>query len=234
MKELEKENRDCLAASLKHYRALNKFSQQQVADAVGISKNAYLRAEQGKSDPRSDWLLKACKLYGISLARLFESLEVPEVAFLTNRHSTKHAQAAQLEAIRTVVAWARDYQWLESVLGETPYALPDVAGMSPQEAAETARKTLWERGGFTPESFPGTLARFGIRVYIGDLRDRETFGFAYHDAEAGWVIAVNNYLIPCEQQLWNAAHELGHILLGTAGKAHEKHSKAEMLSLIHI
>lgn len=127
-----------------------------------------------------------------------------------------------------VVRWARAYAWLEECLKVELATPPAHNNRSPEEMARLVRKTFWHFGGFTPESLPSTLARYGIKVYVGDLQDRETFGFSYPDG-AGWVVAVNNGqgLVPSERQLWIAAHELGHILLGTAGHQHAKKSKEE-------
>lgn len=228
MRVLSDEMKMRMAASLRHYRELKKLSQTEVAAIAQVTKGAYIKAEKGESEPRSEWVVRLCAFYGIRPQRLLESLEVPEVAFYTNQHKSYAAKATQTEAIRRVVRWARAYTWLEDRLEEKAGQPPAHENLSPEEMAQQVRKTLWHQGGFTPESLPSTLARYGIKVYVGDLHDRETFGFSYPDG-TGWVIAVNNGqgLVPSERQLWIAAHELGHILLGTAGCQHAKRSKAE-------
>lgn len=220
---------DLVAASLRHYREMHALSQGDAAAIAGVTKNAYARAEAGKTAPSGEWVLRLCRHYGIPMSRLFESLAVPEVAFHENRHETRRLQALQRETIRDAVRWAEDYRWLEKTLGEEPAGgLPDVRALSPKDAARKIRATFWAGGGFTPESFPSTLAAHGIKVYVRRFPDPETFGFSFSDPRCGWVIAVNgDPIVPAERKLWLAAHELGHILLGTAGKRYKKQEQEE-------
>ena len=218
-----------LAASLRHYRELHGLSQEEAAVRAGVTKNAYARAEAGKTVPGGEWVARLCRGYDIAPGRLFEPLDVPEVAFYANKHGTRRLLALQRETIRDAVRWAEDYRWLEETLGERTGTPPDMRGRPPAEAAREVRATFWAGGGFTPESFPSILAAHGIKVYIRRFPDRETFGFSFATATLGWVIAVNgDHMIPAERKLWLAAHELGHILLGTAGRAHGKHDPEEL------
>lgn len=225
---MDNEQKQRFAASLRHYRAMHGLSREEAAQKAGICANAYRRAENGQCGPDAEWVGRLCGFYGIPAARLFEPLDVPEAAFFTNRHRTRREQALQTETIRDALRWARDYRFLTDTLGCRPKTLPDVRSLSPAEAAGLVRKTFWEKGGFSPESFPGTLARYGICVYIAPFPDPETFGFSFRTDDCGWVIAVNSGGgESSERQLWHAAHELGHILLGSAGERHGKRSEAE-------
>lgn len=228
MTGLDRESLGTLAASLRHYREMHALSQAAAAAIAGVTKNAYARAEAGKTDPGGEWVARLCRHYGIGTARLFEPLDVPEVAFYANKHGTARLQALQRETIRDAMRWAEDYRWLEGTLGERTGVPPDVRALPPEEAARKVRDAFWADGGFTPESVPSTLAAHGIKVYIRRFPDRETFGFSFATPRCGWVIAVNgDPMIPAERKLWLAAHELGHILLGTAGRAHDKRGPEE-------
>lgn len=61
-----------LKENLKSYRLANDFTQQQVADVLGIDRTAYANYELGHSSPNIDNLCKLAKLFGVSLNELVD------------------------------------------------------------------------------------------------------------------------------------------------------------------
>ena len=228
MNQLTEEMRLRLSVSLRHFRHLHDLSQAQAAEIAGIQKNAYTKAENGKTEPRMEWVGQLCAFYDIKPYRLFEPLEQADVAFRANRHRSESEKARQIETVHRAIQWAQDYHWLSEVLGEKPLPLPDVSGLSPKQAAQKTLDVIWYGGLPLPEAFPDTLARYGVAVCTDPFLDTETFGFSRQVQDCGWLIAVDGAeRIPPERKYWTAAHELGHILLGTDSKPHEKGSDAE-------
>lgn len=228
MNQLTEEMRLRLSASLRHFRHLHDLSQAQAAEIAGIQKNAYTKAENGKTEPRMEWVGQLCAFYGIKPYRLFEPLEQADVAFRANRHRSESEKAKQIETVHRAIQWAQDYHWLSEVLGEKSLPLPDVSGLSPKQAAQKTLDAIWHGGLPLPEAFPDTLARYGVAVCTDPFLDTETFGFSRQVQDCGWLIAVDGAeRIPSERKYWTAAHELGHILLGTDSTPHEKGSDAE-------
>ncbi len=56
---------DLIATRLKKLRKRNRFTQEEVADALNISQSSYARIEQGKSFSWTNYLNPICSLYAI-------------------------------------------------------------------------------------------------------------------------------------------------------------------------
>lgn len=66
--------RKTLSEKLREYRTRCKMSQEFVAEAVGVSRQAVSKWENGLSDPSTANLIALAKLYGISPEELLEGL----------------------------------------------------------------------------------------------------------------------------------------------------------------
>ena len=60
---------------LKVIRLQNKFTQQQLADALGITRSAYCGYEIGRRSPDIDTFVKISEFYNISLADFFSQVD---------------------------------------------------------------------------------------------------------------------------------------------------------------
>jgi len=56
-----------LPNELRHYRKLNKYSQERLAELLGVSRQAVTKWENGKSAPSTENLIKLAAIYKISL-----------------------------------------------------------------------------------------------------------------------------------------------------------------------
>ena len=63
-----------LAEKLREHRTRCKMTQEFVAEAVGVSRQAVSKWENGISDPSTANLIALAKLYGISAEKLLEGL----------------------------------------------------------------------------------------------------------------------------------------------------------------
>ena len=63
-----------LGEKLRENRVRCKMSQEFVAEAVGVSRQAVSKWENGKSDPSTSNLIALAKLYGLSAEELLEGL----------------------------------------------------------------------------------------------------------------------------------------------------------------
>lgn len=69
-----KEVRGTLGERLRENRARCKMSQEFVAEALGVSRQAVSKWENGTSDPSTANLIALAKLYGVSAQALLEGL----------------------------------------------------------------------------------------------------------------------------------------------------------------
>jgi transcriptional regulator with XRE-family HTH domain len=60
---------------LKMIRMQNGLTQQQLADALGITRSAYCGYEIGRRSPDIDTLINLAEFYGITLGAFFENLD---------------------------------------------------------------------------------------------------------------------------------------------------------------
>lgn len=67
-----------IGESLKRFRKEFGFTQQQVADTVGVLKPAYQRYELGKTVPLTTFLVKLADVYDVSLDYLVGRSDNPQ------------------------------------------------------------------------------------------------------------------------------------------------------------
>lgn len=67
--------RQSLGESLRRHRTRCKMTQEFVAEALGISRQAVSKWESGASDPSTSNLIAIAKLYGISAEDLLKEVE---------------------------------------------------------------------------------------------------------------------------------------------------------------
>ncbi len=60
---------------LKIIRLQNKFTQQQLADALGITRSAYCGYEIGRRSPDLDTIIKISEFYNLSLVDFFAKMD---------------------------------------------------------------------------------------------------------------------------------------------------------------
>lgn len=67
--------RQSLGETLKEHRMRCKMTQEFVADALGVSRQAVSKWENGAADPSTSNLLALAKLYGVSAEELLASVK---------------------------------------------------------------------------------------------------------------------------------------------------------------
>jgi len=72
-----------VAKNLKMLREANKFTQEQLANYLGINRSAYANYETGERETPLDVLEKAASLFGCELSMLFEENEMAMKNMLT-------------------------------------------------------------------------------------------------------------------------------------------------------
>jgi len=214
-----------IAGNLRRLRALRGMTQQNVADAAGISRIAYRNIENGKTaDPRVTTLQKIAEALQVGLQDLLA--EVPRlthVRFRAARRLSARQRAGRDQILVDIAFWLRDFNELEDILGEKrPYAFrqsldrlracPTEADRA-QQAAAMARQIL-ELGEEPIRDMPGLLESAGVKVRTLASNIRKFFGLSVAEHDGGPAIIVNVHQdIPVERRIFTAAHELCHLLL---------------------
>ena len=75
VREEKAKTRKSLGEALKEHRTRCKMTQEFVAEAFGVSRQAVSKWESGASDPSTSNLVAIAKLYGISAEELLREVE---------------------------------------------------------------------------------------------------------------------------------------------------------------
>lgn len=62
-----------IGKNLRKLRSKTNYSQQYIADVLGVDKNTYANWEAGKNDVKGEYIPKLANIYGVEIKDLFES-----------------------------------------------------------------------------------------------------------------------------------------------------------------
>ena len=207
-------------SSLKMLRYAKGLTQQELADAAGISRDTYRNIESGRSDPKISTLKSIAKALEVDIDDLFTPIEKPaQIRF----RSLKRMNTRDM-VLFDVIKWLQDYSWLEQAVEEhAQWALSDLStDMSKLEkgadrAKLCARKSRNQLGLDEEEPIRdicGLLESAGVKVYPKEVMSEAFFGMSVGPDCGGPLVVVNVWdRISVERWIFTAAHELGHLLL---------------------
>lgn len=199
-------------------RQMAGFSMQELADMIGISKQAISKYEKGLMMPESTTLIKMASFLGVSETYFYN--ETPEETI--NLVSIWHRDKEKLFEDEMVVIKKQTVDFLHRLfeLEKIAHAQQDfknpVSDMiiknrkDAEKAAKVVRKK-WGLGNGAISNVVNFLEDQGIRVY--EVMQSEKFeGFS---AWAGKipVIVINKSIKEITRIRFTALHELGHIVL---------------------
>jgi len=208
--------------NLQRYRLLAGLTQSALAEAAGISRNAYRKVETGETEPRFDTLKQIASALEVDVQDLMQQVKgLQQVRFraLKGSRATRQREAGREHLIHSTAIWLDRYNELERMLSaemQVPSWMEQTY-RSPAEAAQHVRHRL-------------SVCRQCPVVQICDLLEEKVkfrhfdsdmekiFGFSVGPADRGPVIAVNvSPKISVERVIFTAAHELGHLVLHLNG-----------------
>ena len=208
-----------ISDNAKHIRKARGLSQEAVAQAIGISRQAYSAIESGRSQPRSANLIAMARALDASLQDLLEPPpSFSSLRFRSSKSLSKRAQHVRFELLHVFRRWLDDYAGLEDMIDErVEWQLQGVRPAEPVRTAAGAREALGIEGDEPVDDIIGLLESAGAKVFVRDFGLERVFGFSAGAQDGGPAIAVNAAeAISVERQIFTAAHELGHLLLHQA------------------
>jgi Zn-dependent peptidase ImmA (M78 family)/DNA-binding XRE family transcriptional regulator len=208
---------EVIATNLRRFRTARGLTQEQVAEASGISRVAYRNLETGVSAPRPETLHALARALDVAVGDL--ATPVPELRHVRFRSFRRLNTREQI--LLNVGRWLRDFNDLEDILDDrVEHTLRSLASdlsggdASPEEAAFLVRRRL----GLTPEEpvrdICGLLEANGIKVLPLRIASDAFFGLSVAETDGGPAVVVNTWeRISVERWIFTAAHELGHLIL---------------------
>jgi Zn-dependent peptidase ImmA (M78 family)/DNA-binding XRE family transcriptional regulator len=204
-----------LAANLRRIRKDRGLSQEQLAEAAGLSRVGYANIEGERTVPRTDSLARIASALGVGIDDLLrETRKLHSVRFRAKKKMVSREHLL-VESAR----WLDDYVWLEGLLKDSPpfkfAAAEDTSARpDPRRTAEAARAAVGLKPRDAIRDLCGLLEGNGAKVFTPILAAEGFFGLSVGRADGGPAIVVNCWdRISVERWIFTAAHELGHLLL---------------------
>ena len=160
-----------ISLNLRRLRLMKNLSQEKLAQAIGITRAAYIHLENGTTQPRTSTLQAIAKALDVKLADLLQ----PPMELKAVRFRAKKKLKRRKQVLFKVSNWLRKFNSLEACLGaKQPYVLGELAerlrGEKPgAERAKMAARLAREKMGIEPgesiRDLCGLLESSGIKVY---------------------------------------------------------------------
>jgi len=218
-----------LARNLMRLRKLNNLTQQDLADAAGISRVAYRNLEKGNAQPRKGTLQSLASALSVSIFDLLASLpELKSLRFRANKDKISEQERAQsMQVVVRAGNWLQDFNELEAMLHDSRSNKIKTfrKGTKPESAAAKMRSELISGNCDCLPDICELLENAGIKVFFLDFHMSECSGLSIGEADGGPAIAINTgNRMSVERQIFSIAHELGHLVLhqDSYGKASDE------------
>jgi Zn-dependent peptidase ImmA (M78 family)/DNA-binding XRE family transcriptional regulator len=202
-----------------------KLSKKELAARADVTHKSIALYEDGRQ-PSATTLERLARVLGVSPAFFFASdlsLPTPENAsFRSFSRMTSAQRDAALAAGGYAFALA---SWMESHFHLPAVAVPDLTGADPEAAAAMVRSE-WGLGVLPIKNMVHLLESRGVRVFslVEDSREVNAFS-SWRDGQTPFVFL--NTVKSSESSRFDAAHELGHLVLHRHGEAKGKQIEAE-------
>ncbi len=208
-----------LAENIRKYRLERGLSQTDAAKTAGLSRNAYLNLEAGRSEPRFSTLLQLANLFGVKLEDFF----TPPRTLHSVRFRAHKQMTTRDEILHRVGRWLDSYVELELITKQVcEFPVKKIRGVASrvksgnraEVAAQEARKAFGLNDTDAIRDICGLFEDKGIKVFAMSVKSDGFFGLSVGEEDGGPAVAVNtDERIPVERQIFTAAHELGHLIL---------------------
>lgn len=194
------------------------LNQEEVAEALGISRTTLVAVEQGQRRVRNDELIAFAKLCKVSVNELLResAVQVDLVGKFRRAPSNRNLAKASEEALRLLGRLASSTAELETHLGQVRPSnylaeRPILSGSLEEQAEDLALELRHRLGlGLSPITDIVSLVEIelGVRIFFRPLHSAIAGVFAF-DAAVGPCMLINS-LHPQERQIQTIAHETGH------------------------
>lgn len=205
-----------VANRIKNARILKSYSQQYVADELGVSKQMVSKYENGDALPTSSRFLKLSKLFGLKIDYFFNSFQI-ELGEVNFRKKSSFSQKKQNSLKEQIKINLENYIWIEDTLS-IDYRFKNniknfkINSRDDVEKAVSKLRKDWNIGIDPIHNIIQLLEDKEIKVIELFDVDEKFDGLATYVNDKFPVIVVNGNF-PVERKRFTLLHELGHLLL---------------------
>jgi Zn-dependent peptidase ImmA (M78 family)/DNA-binding XRE family transcriptional regulator len=208
--------KDIISQKIKNARALKGFSQQELADMIGVSKQMISKYEKGESIPTSSNLLKLGKSLKVKIDYFFKTSKI-ELGILNFRKKSSFSIKKQESLKQLIKLNLENYLEIEDLL-QIDYSFKNsienekVSSVKDIERIVLSLRSVWQIGLDPIHNIIQLLEDNEIKVIeLFDVEDNFD-GLATFVNDKFPVIVVNGNF-PVERKRFTLLHELGHLLL---------------------
>lgn len=204
---------------LKEARLARGYTLQQLADLVGVSRQAISKYELGQAVPNKEILYSLASRLSFPNAYFYKDYELKEnnnstIYFRSLKSATKKSR--EMATVRAV--WVEEIvkfleKYIEYPKVDIPEIVPDYESFSDDEIEKIALKLResWNLGDKPVNNIVNLLEKKGFVIAVLDLDEKI-------DAFSQWrngrpYIFIGNESTTAVRSRFDVAHELGHILL---------------------
>lgn len=203
-----------------------KLSKKELAKRSQIALTSLAHYEEGERAPSPAVVAQLSAAVGFPADFFYgEDITSPtseNASFRSFSRMTSAQRDAALAAGGIAFSFAR---WLDKNFHLPPVAVPDLDGVEPEAAAELVRSE-WGLGVLPIKNLVHLLESRGVRVFtlVEDSREVNAFS-AWDDGRTPFIFL--NTVKSSESSRFDAAHELGHLLLHRHGDPKGKEIEQE-------
>ena len=118
LKTMVMEEKDILARNIKRLRVANDFTQEKVADFLGIGRSDYANYEAGTREIPIDIIERLADLFGCDTYLLYEDNEVAVNEMLTTAFRVDNATPEDMAAIADFKRMVKNYLMIDRKLAK--------------------------------------------------------------------------------------------------------------------
>jgi Zn-dependent peptidase ImmA (M78 family)/transcriptional regulator with XRE-family HTH domain len=207
-----------IGARVKAGRLLAGMSQQEVADALGVSKNMVSKYERGESAPAPSVPSRLAELFGVGIEYFYREEEVVTIDVAYRKlASLPAATCGKIEG--QITERLERYGAVEHILGLPSLSPPtgesllgQVATTGEAESAAARLRNKWGLGTDPIENLCEEIENHEVRVVLVPVEDRRFSGWSCRLVNGPPVVVVNGANPPMNvfRQRFTLAHELAH------------------------
>ncbi|MDV2581686.1 XRE family transcriptional regulator [Alkalibacillus haloalkaliphilus] len=203
---------------LKEARLVRGLTIKEFSEEIDVTRQAISQFEMGESSPKQETMMKIIKVLNFPknfFYKDFEEQYVGNTFFRANATATKKSKESQYN--KTLMA-AYIYNYLSDLIEFPELNLPDITKFvgdwsdNTIEELATYVRHFWGLGNSPITNVIHELEKNGIVVFTVDTHSKKVDAFAQHRKGKPFIFVGNEKDSGFRRQ-FDAAHELGHILM---------------------
>jgi len=198
-------------------RKLRKYTKKSLAEVIGITPLTLTRLENGVNDPEEETLKRISKELNFPINFFFgddvEGINCDGVSFRSLSKLTAKDKDASLASGELGVMFS---DWVSNRFNLPEQDIPDFSADYTPENAALALREYWGLGQRPINDIIKLLESKGVRVLSLKEDIRTVDAFSFWRRKTPYIFL--NYFKTIERSRFDAAHELGHLVMHVGGR----------------